>query len=323
MDDNITLLADIGATNARFALSVNHSCPDHLQVLQCADYPTPEDAINDYLEARNIINLDHVCLAIAGPVINDVVNVTNNHWVLDANKLKARYKLKKILFLNDFEAIAYSIPQLTKEQFLSLSQRQAMVNQNDHFNYLVLGAGSGLGVASLIKREETIFAIVSEGGHANFSPVTEVQIAIFNILRNKHHQISNEMLLSGPGIINIYQSLCEVEGVKQNYTSAQQICEAANKSEDYICTKSLDVFFEILGQVAADLTLTFRSFDGVYIAGGIIQRYSGLITNSRFNECFENKSQHIQLLQNTPRFLITETHPGLMGAHYCSVMQTT
>lgn len=320
MNNNITLVADIGATNARFAVSINHGCLELVQVFQCGDYSTPEKAIDSYMEMHNLAHFDRICLAIAGPVVHRVIKLTNHHWVFDIDALKIRYKLDKISILNDFEAIAYSIPELSNTQIIELSSHEPVINHNKNFTYAVMGSGSGFGVSALIRRGDNVYPIVSEGGHVNFSPVTELQIAIFDVLRKKYQQVSNERLLSGMGIVNIYQSLCEIEGAQQVHVTTQQICEAASKSKDGLSIKSLEVFYEILGQVAADITLTFRSFDGVYIAGGIIQRYPELIKKSRFLMFFENKCQHQELLAATPIFLIAETNPGLLGAYYYSKM---
>lgn len=316
MTDQITLLADIGATNARFALSAKNASPKLVQVLQCEDFETAEDAINTYLLGANISKIHNICFAVAGPVLQGAVDVTNNHWVIRSSALKNKYQVNHVSLLNDFEAIAYSVTELSSKQLHSLGGPEATSTHINNFTYAILGAGSGLGVASLIKRENNVYPVVTEGGHASFSPVDELQMAILNFLRKKYEQVSNEQLLSGPGIVNIYQALCEIQSQKVTLHSASQICEAANNSQDEICMNSLDVFFKILGQVAGDLVLTFGAFDGVFIAGGIVQRYQALIENSQFRASFENKSKHHALLAETPSYLITEKNPGLIGANY-------
>jgi len=318
MSNIITLLADIGATNARFAISINHGCLDLVQVLKCEEYPTPVDAINFYLNEHNIVSIDNICFAVAGPVVRGVVNMTNNHWSLDSKQLQAIYRLKKISLLNDFEALAYSVLVLSEQQLLPLNKHHSSANKSDDFAYVILGAGSGLGVSALFKRGANIYPVVTEAGHANFSPVGDLQMAIFKLLIKKHKQVSNEHILSGPGIVNIYQSLCEIEGQQSVHQTAQEICESASNSEDNLCIKSLDIFFEVLGQVAGDLVLTYNAYDGVYIGGGIAPRYSKLMKKSLFNLAFKNKSQHQERLENTPISLIVEPYPGLVGANYYS-----
>lgn len=318
MSNIITLLADIGATNARFAVSIDYGCLDLVQVLKCEDYPTPVNAINFYLNEHNIVSIDNICFALAGPVVAGVVKITNNHWVLDSKQLQEIYRLKKISLLNDFEALAYSVLVLTKQQLLPLNEHDSSAIRSDDFTCLILGAGSGLGVSALFKRRASIYPIVSEAGHANFSPVGDLQMTIFKLLINKYQQVSNEHILSGPGIVNIYQSLCEIEGTQPIYQTAQEICESASNSEDNHSIKSLDIFFEVLGQVAGDLVLTYNAYDGVYIGGGIAPRYSKLMKKSLFNLAFKNKSQHQGRLENTPISLIVEPYPGLVGADYYS-----
>ena len=315
MTNTTTLLADIGATFVRFALSKSNHL-NSIQVLKCDQYSSPIEAINYYLQCNNTLQIDNICFAIAGPVLGDVVKVTNSHWVLDSNKLKNIYDLKSVKFLNDFEAIAYSLPILSKKQIVQINDINNINSDKADFSYVVLGPGSGFGVAALLKRGDKIFSVVSEAGHINFSPNNELQIAILNYLKQSNKQVTNEHLLSGPGIFNLYQSLCEIEGTKLNYFNAQEICESAINTNDKISKKCLDVFFEILGQVAGDLALAFNAYDGVYIGGGIARRYSKQLIKSQLYTAFANKYQHQQILVNTPLYLIVEEYPGLVGANY-------
>ena len=316
MVDNVTLLADIGATNARFATSINNEAPNMVQVLPCEEFETVEEAIDVYLENQNISKINRMCLAAAGPVNKGNIKLTNNHWILCEKELRLRYKAGNVSLLNDFESIAYSVTQLSSNQLISLGYNKPATKYNNNVTYIVLGPGTGFGVAALINRDDKFYPIVTEAGHANFSPVNDFQIEIFKNLRKKLGQVSNEHLLSGPGIVNLYQAICDIKGIEKVLITAVQICDAANKCTDEASMKSLNVFYEVLGQVAGDLALTFGAFDGVYIAGGIVQRYPRLIKKSSFRDCFENKSQHRALLENTPTYLITEVFPGLIGAHY-------
>lgn len=312
----LTLLADIGATNARFALSFGNNQLERQQVLQCDDFDRVEDAVDAYLLANKITDIQNVCIAAAGPVIDDQIRLTNNHWHVHGRELVKQYQLKNAFLLNDFEAIAYSLPQLSDNQLLPVGYSDASSKQNENFTYVVLGPGSGLGVASLIQRNQTIYPIVTEGGHVGFAPMSDLQSLILKSLSQKYKQISNEMLLSGPGIINIYQTLCEVNNEKPQFQTSAQIGSAADNEEDSLCVQTMELFFEILGQVAGDLALTFAAFQGVYIAGGIVRRYPRLLAKSRFRTGFENKTQHQALLQVTPTYLIVEADPGLIGANY-------
>ncbi len=316
MVDDVALLADIGATNARFATSFNHDAPNMVQVLQCEEFDTVEAAIDDFLRSQSISQLNRICLAAAGPVRNGSIKLTNNHWVLREKELRHRYKVDYVSLLNDFESIAYSLTQLSGNQLLPLGHHSSPRQYNTNVTYIALGAGTGLGVAALVNRDDKFYPIVTEAGHANFSPINDLQIEIFKNLRKKLGHVSNEHLLSGPGIVNLYQAICDVNSKKYIFTTPAQICDAAKSGADEASMKTLHVFYEVLGQVAGDLTLTFSAFDGVYIAGGIVQRYPEMIEKSCFRDSFENKSQHRNLLKNTPTYLITEVYPGLIGAHY-------
>jgi glucokinase len=316
MIKQITLLADIGATNARFALSVGKTELQSIEVLQCTDFTTVEDAIDCYLRSHGVSKIDSICFAVAGPVIQGVVKVTNNHWLLDSAQLSKKYQLLDVSLLNDFESVAYSVTQLSKQELMPIGKQALSKKQASSFTYVILGPGTGLGVAALVNRNNKTIPIVTEGGHASFAPINEIQLAILNCLRKKYKQVSNELLLSGAGIVNIYQALCEIHHEKVRFEDAAQIGLAAEHAEDQLCIQSLQVFFEVLGQVAGDLALTFAAFDGVYVAGGIVPRYQNMIEDSRFRAGFENKSQHRELLENTPTYLVTATHPGLIGAQY-------
>lgn len=316
MKSDATLLADIGATNIRFAVTSNQSCLEKVQEYSCADYQIPIQAINYYLKINNIETINNICFAIAGPVIGDVVETTNSQWVFNKNELKDNYQLNNVTFLNDFEAIAYSIPQLSADQLQYISTQRPENSDGDNFTYIILGPGSGLGVAALLKRAGQLLPVVTEAGHVNFSPMNELQHAIIKIIQRDHEYISNEMLLSGPGLVNLYNAICEIEGKKSTFKTPATICQAANNSSDELCMQTLKEFHNVLAQVAGDMTLSFSAFDGVYIAGGIVPRNSGLINHLEFRENFKHKNQHQDLLDATPISIVMAPNPGLIGAHY-------
>lgn len=311
---NYALLADIGGTYARFACSINGSTElINIQKLNCADFKTSGMAINAYLNHFGIHNISSICMAVAGPIKDDGVKFTNNTWEVSTQTLKDQYKVEFVKLLNDFEAIAYSLLQLKKDQLLPISNTSCISDKNNS-KFCVLGPGSGFGIASLTCQDKRTFTSSSEGGHISFAPVNEVQQSLYSILDKKFDRVTNEHLLSGQGIINIYKSLCEMECIECLLSSPADIFTNAINSNNHVAKNTIQIFLEILGQVAGDIALILNAYDGVYIAGGIVQRYPELIGNSSFRKSFENKGKHSFLLKNTPTTLITYPYSGLLGA---------
>lgn len=308
------LIADIGGTNARFALASNSK--DHfaeMQRIDCNKFETSESAINHYLESQNIDRLDGICMAVAGPVIDQTAQFTNNHWKVDGARLISEYGTKSVRILNDFEAIAYSLPALGAEELISIGGDWNLARDGD-FSVGVVGPGTGLGVAGLCGQNGHYSPVVAEGGHSGFSPENLNQVKLLTALLSKFDRVSNERLLSGPGIENIYQALAQLSNVEPENYNAAQIAAKGVSGEDELCSNTMDLFFEVLGQVAGDLALTLGSHDGIFIAGGICQRYIEPLQASRFRQGFANKGRHSPLLEKIPTWLITHPNPGLVGA---------
>jgi glucokinase len=310
------LIGDIGGTNARFALA-NHHFPGFHDVveLKCADFKTSGDAIRHYLGGIEVNSLDAICLAAAGPVVDQFIDITNNHWTLSAASLASEFDVEIVQLLNDFEAIAYSIPFIGAEERLVVGPLQGTDLDNRSFNVAILGPGTGLGVAGLSGRRGALLAITGEGGHVGFAPETALQVELLEVLRTRFERVSAERLIAGSGIENIYTALLEIRGERVEPMSAAGIFTAAQ--EPGTARDAVHLFFEILGQVAGDLALTLGANDGVYIAGGIARRYPDTLRNGTFRAAFESKGRHRHLMERIPTFLITHAQPGLLGASYC------
>ena len=309
------LIADIGGTNARFAIAGDElGAFDSAQTLMCADFEFLEQAVDSYLKQNNLSDLDAICFAAAGPVQNQKMKFTNNHWLVNMPELAARYAVKSSRLLNDFEAISYSLPALGYEKLSPIGGRWELPTKADQ-SLGVLGPGSGLGVGGLIVRNyDEYIPLVTEGGHAGFSPESPYQLELMKALFINHPRISNERLLSGPGLVNIYQAVCRVDGIESKHLTISDVGKLAVEESDQQCVMALKLFFEFLGQVAGNVALTQAAFDGIYIAGGIAMRYPQQLANSHFRAGFERKGRNSFLLEATPTWLITEPNPGLMGA---------
>ena len=315
MADKQLLIGDIGGTNARFALA-NQTHPGFHGVmeLKCRDYETSSDAIRHYLSEAGVAAPDAICLAAAGPLVDHSIKITNNHWNLSTASLASEFDLDAVRLVNDFEAIAYSIPFIGPEDRMAVGAPPGTDLDSRDFNVAILGPGTGLGVAGLSRREGQLFAITGEGGHVGFAPETARQSEILGALRGRFERVSAERLVAGSGIENIYTALLELGGQTPQPLSAADIFAAADESDT--AAEAVSLFFEIMGQVAGDLALTLGSFDGVYIAGGIAKRYPDILCDGTFRAAFKAKGRHRHFVERIPTYLITHSQPGLLGASY-------
>lgn len=309
------LIGDIGGTHARFAL-VDPKLPGfHCEVsLNCRDFASAEVAIRHYIARVKAPDPAVICLAVAGPIVNERVRFTNNDWRIDAQGLRKEFAGPVVALCNDFEAIARSIPFLQASDCVPVGLPAAGPLPASDFSVAVIGPGTGLGAAGLYRRGDRIFPVVGEAGHAGFAAETQVQIDVLVALRERYHRVSDERLVSGPGLENIYWALSRIHGDKSTSLTAAEICQVAAESNSGRAVEALELFFEILGQVAGNLALSLGASDGIYIAGGISRRYPDLLSGSRFRSGFEAKGRHRALMERIPTQLIVYAEPGLLGA---------
>lgn len=318
MNNSHLLIADIGGTNARFALATE-SVPyfEYAQTFQCADFRSIESAIDTYLDTHDIHDIKSlagICFAVAGPIMNNSVRFTNNHWFIQGDHLQDRYSTSKVKLLNDFVSIAYSLTGLSTEDHHFIGPEFETLNLQSDFTLAVLGPGTGLGTAGFCQRSEVLFPMPTECGHVGFAPDNPMQDKILKILHRKFERVSNERLLSGPGLSNIHEALCEVKKQPNPGLSPADIAAAAREKSDPLCVQTMELFFEILGQVAGDTALALGAYQGIYLGGGIAQRYPRQLANSKFREAFENKGRYRKMMEKIPTHLITHKNPGLLGA---------
>lgn len=308
------LIADIGGTNARFAMS-RDSQPwfTDVETLKCDDYASVFDALDSYLKGTNSSDVSTFCLAVAGSVQNQTMTFLNNDWSVSADELNHRYKLSRTHLMNDFEAISYGLSKLTSDD-LALIEGPDGSPPTDNYRIAVIGPGSGLGVAGLDMRENHLTPLSTEGGHVSFAPNSPLQQKILRHLQSKYDRVSNERLVSGPGLVNIYHALCDLSGVEIRPLTPADIALAASNKSDEFCIEALQTFFEILGQVAGDTALSLGAYDGLFIAGGISQRYPKQLAQSHFRQAFENKGRYQEMMRGIPTWLIKHKNPGLLGA---------
>ena len=314
------LIGDIGGTNARFALAdpVKPAFMD-VRTLKCDDYESADVAIRHYLESVSARNPEAICLAAAGPIIDRRVRFTNNHWEIAADELAADFSIDAVRLLNDFEAIAYSVPFLTEDDCMPVGLPEPQPLDADDYMVGIIGPGTGLGAVGLRKHGDLLLPIAGEASHGGFAPETQVQIDILNALRERFDRVSSERLVSGPGLENIYWAMMRIHGEKRAHLTPAEIFKAAIDNTDPLAAEAVQMFFEVFGQVAGDLALALGAEDGIFIAGGISKRYPDILKNSRFRSGFENKGRHRSLMERLPTQLILHEQPGLLGAAYCAM----
>ncbi|MCH7822350.1 MAG: glucokinase [Proteobacteria bacterium] len=317
------LIGDLGGTNARFALAGSEvpGFSEYLE-LRCNRFASADLAIRHYISTIGAPTPDLICLAAAGPVIDQHVRFTNSSWSISADQLVEDFANPKVRLLNDFEAIAYSIPFLTGADCAPIGAPEPGMLAEEHYTIGIVGPGTGLGTAGLRKHGDLYIPIASEAGHSGFAPETQVQLDILVALRERFDRVTSERLVSGPGLENIHWALSRIQGEETPPLSAPEIFTKAGDNSDSRAVEAVHLFFEILGQVAGDVALTLGASNGIFIAGGIARRYPQLILSSRFRSGFENKGRYRSLMKRIPTQLILHSQPGLLGAAYCALQMS-
>lgn len=304
------LVADIGGTNARFALVKKDSSElESIQTLQCESFGSPLQAINHYLSQHDC-EISQACLAVACPVNHDEVKLTNNHWQFSRSHMKQQLELDELAVINDFTAAAMSTTVVKDAELEFLSS-------TTHFDCnkqrCIIGPGTGLGVAGMLSYQGRTLVMSTEGGHRSYAPENELEDFILSFLRKELGIVSCEELLSGRGLVNIYRALCSFHQKPAQFSDAESIGTAANDGDE-MAVAALNQFFETLGSVAGDYALGLGAVGGVYIGGGIAPRFANVLKQSRFRERFENKLNYQSYLRDIATAIVMHPQPGLLGA---------
>ena len=305
------LVADIGGTNARFALASIQDKTISLHEVQnfrAEDFEAPRDAADAYIKTVGKPRL--ACFAVAGPVTNPVIAFTNSHWALDIAAMQEALSLERLQIVNDFEALASGVPFLKRDDLLSVKPGAGDPNAP----VLVLGPGTGLGQAMIVPGDNGGRVVSTEGGHVSFAPRTEEEIAVMQFLAQEHSRVSVERLLSGPGLVNIHRALSALEGEQPAPFSAAEITLAAMKKSHPIAVKTADMFCDVMGRVAGDAVLACGARGGVVLGGGILPRIQDIFLRSAFVERFLEKGRMRAYVEPVPVDLIIRDGAALLGA---------
>lgn len=305
------LVADIGGTNARFALVDRAGgVPLHELNLHCADFPGPVEAVRHYLSVVGNPRVRVAAFDVATPVTGDVVSLTNGPWAFSVGAVRDALRLQQLHVINDFTALALAVPQLGEQELRQIGEGIAQPETAIG----VLGAGTGLGVSGLIWSGERWLPLEGEGGHVSFSPLDEREDALLRVLR-RHvgPHVSAERLLSGMGLTSIYQGLSELDGDASVCLDPEQITRQALLDGDIRARETVDIFCAALGTIAGNLALTLGARSGVYIGGGIVPKLGSHFDRSRFRQRFEAKGRYRQYLAAIPTWVIVAETPALRG----------
>jgi glucokinase len=307
--DTVALLADVGGTNARFALRVGTKLlpVEHLAV---ADYKRFDDALAAFLKGQALgRDVDTAVIAVAGPVTKGRAEFTNSGWTIDARALPAEFGFDVVNVINDFEAVARALPSLRPEDLMRLGGQEGLAEAPQ----LVLGPGTGLGVACLLSLPSGPFVFTSEAGHIAAPSWSRRTDAIIDFLRSRHGRVSSERLLSGRGLENLFAAIVAVDGLSVPQRTDVEITQEAVAGTCAASQAAVDLFFAMLGEVAGNLALAFGARGGVFIAGGIAPRLAPQLAASSFRSRFEDKGRLRPYLETIPCWLITHQNTAFLG----------
>lgn len=307
----LALVGDIGGTNARFALWRDEQL-EAVQVLATADFEGPEQAIAAYLQSQDLPlgAIGSVCLACAGPVGGDLFRFTNNHWRIDRAAFCQTLQIDRLLMVNDFSAMALGMTRLAEHERVPVCEGQAQADRPA----LVIGAGTGLGVGTLLAQTDGSWLVLpGEGGHVDLPIGSPREADLWQVLYRQLGHVRAEDVLSGNGLLVLYRAICELDGKPLQHATPAAIT-AAGLAGEPVAGEVLEQFSCWLGRVAGNDVLTLGARGGVYIVGGVVPRFAERFLASGFAKSFRDKGCMSHYLHGIPVWLVTAEYPGLTGA---------
>lgn len=312
MPSDLLFVADIGATNARFAIADSARGLSHVVVLPTADLGDGRAFYTQVEQALGLGRFAGGCVAMAGPLRNGEVKITNGVLGLSQDSLCQSFGCP-IMLVNDFFALAHGVPSCTDlVQFGGDSSAQGVK--------AVIGAGSGLGMSLILpskldsKTDDPFEVLPSEGGGADLACTNELELAVLQSLQQRFDHVSWETVLSGPGLVNLYQALSELWGYPVEEVTPEWISDQGVDAQVPLCHQTLDMFFGFLGSAAGNFALTGYAAGGVYIAGGIAPKLHAFARTSALRRRFEERGDLSDMARSIPMYLILDSYPGLSGA---------
>jgi len=307
--DGPRLLADIGATHARFGLETAPGVLARVAVLRCDDYGGIVPLLHAYLGQQATPRIHHAAFALANPISGDLIRMTNRDWQFSTDEVRRALGLSTLLIVNDFTALAMALPGFQPADLLQVGGGAPQT----HAVAGVLGPGTGLGVSGVIPTIDGFVTLGSEGGHVNFAPSDEREFAILQFAWREWQHVSNERLISGPGIELMYRALAQRNGIDAAPRSTADIMRGALDQADPLSIEVLETFAGMLGSAAANLAVTLGAFGGIFIGGGIVPRMGEWFAGSPFRARFEAKGRFKDYIAQIPTYVIMTPNPALYG----------
>jgi len=304
------LIGDIGGTNARLSLLADaNSEPEHFPIVQTAKFATIDDAIRDVVLDRTPKQPRATILAVAGPINADEIPLTNCPWVVRPKNMLANLGFEDVMVVNDFEAQALAVASLGDEHQVRIGRGEVLAGHSK----VVLGPGTGLGVAGLVHALDTWIPVPGEGGHVDLGPRSKRDLEIFPHIERIEGRVSAEQILCGRGLAGLYRAVCMADGVEPEYSDPADVSEHGLSGADPQAAETLSLFATYLGRLAGDMACTFLARGGVYLAGGIPQKILPALQGPEFRAGFEDKAPHNAMMATIPTFVVTHPLAALAG----------
>lgn len=315
-DETAFLAADVGGTFARVALVCElRGAPQPVQVLQyrkylCAEYPSLGAILREFSQSHGV-QARRCALACAGFLLDDNVINTSLPWNLSVSATRAEAGLEDLALVNDFTAVAHAADQVPDSETVLLAGASPQRRSGPS---LVVGPGTGLGAAVRIPNGDECIVLATEAGQSAFAPNTPREMDILRVLSRGHSHVPVEMVVSGPGLVNIYRALCELDRRTPILDEPSAISDAAISGSDAMAMEALQIFCGAIGSLVGNLILLYGAQGGVYLAGGVLPRISGFLRTSSFVERLLDKEPMREMLERVPVRLIEHGQLGVIGA---------
>ncbi|HJV94914.1 MAG TPA: glucokinase, partial [Albitalea sp.] len=287
---------------------------DSIRSYQVAQFASLQEVAANYLLDAQAAPL-HAVIAVAGRIADGQVQLTNHSWRIVEREVREQLALKSVKLVNDFAAVSMALPLLAADELAPLVVGNAnLADRPETQTYCVLGPGTGLGIAALRLQQGHVVVLQTEGGHSSFAPGDPVEIEVLKQLTRRFGRVSNERLICGSGLVNIYQALGEINHVRTEALTPQDVTQRAKAHTDRLCEQAVDLFCAILGSIAGDLVLTYGAWDGAFLAGAWLAPLLPTLRGGAFRRRFAEKGRFTQFMQGVPVSLVIHPQPGLLGA---------
>lgn len=310
MPAGIHLVADIGGTNARFAIADPVSIVGEPVVLKCDEYQSLDAA---YEHAVAMLGQEHVvraCFGVAAPVLGDEVAITNGSWSFSVSDLRKRLGLQELVVVNDLAAQSLGLLGLHD----TMLKQVGSGTPSPGACQALIGAGTGLGVSCVVESGSSMpIVMAGEGGYIGLPIQKEREIALWHALRKQYGRVSAERVLSGSGLVEVCKTLSDLDGLTPVELTSQEIVLDAERNPTSLSREAVDLFLALLGDVAGNIALTVGALGGVFLSGNLLVNLRNMIDQSQFRARFEDKGRGRPFVSRIPSYLVLDSHIALRG----------